>query len=167
MIAMHAIENIMRILTEEGIAFTLVDEPKNVGYGFSKGKWLQIDGGCKEAPLYIEFSEYNKVFDLHFGRYSYELFEYSDECVLSELMKNIHAIMEGKTHIICSWHTKSGRWHADACYYVAPGEGDDDSDEYYAALRRIERPRNMISRFLSRHITYASYNWNSYRKIIR
>ena len=94
MIAMHAIESIMQILSEEGIAFTLVDEPKNVGYGFGKGKWLQIDGGCKEAPLYIEFSEYNKVFDLHFGRYSYELFEYSDECVLSELMKNIHAIME-------------------------------------------------------------------------
>jgi len=165
-IAMHTMENVIRILTEEGIAFTQVYEPTNVGYGFGKGIWLQIDGGCKEAPLYIEFSVMNKVFDLHFGRYSYELFEYSEECVLSELMKNIHAIMEGKTHIIWSWHTKSGRWHADACYYVAPGE-DDDFQEYHAALKRIDQPRNIISRFFMRRVTYAIYNWHSYREITR
>ena len=164
---MHAIENIMRILTEEGIAFTQVDEPKNVGYGFGNGKWLQIDGGCKEAPLYIEFSEHNKVFDLHFGRYSYELFEYSEEGLLSELMNNIHAIMAEKTHIIWACKTNSGRWYADACYYVAPGEDDDDSAEYHAAIQRIERPRNMFSRFLTRRVTYAIYSWNTYREITR
>ena len=164
---MLAIENIMRILTEEGIAFAWVDEPKNVGYGFGKGKWLQIAGGCKEAPLYIEFSEYNKVFDLHFGRYSYELFEYSEESLLSELMNNIHAIMAGKTHIIWSWKTNSGRWYADACYYVAPGEDEDDSAAYHAAKQRIEHPRNFITRFLTQRVTYAIYNWNTYREITR
>lgn len=164
---MHTIENVMRVLTEEGIVFSQVDEPVDVGYGFGEGVWLKIDGGCMETPLYIEFSEYNKVFDLHFGRYSYELFEYSSECILTELMKNIHAIMEGKTHIIWSWYTKSGRWHADACYYVAPGEEDDDSAEYQAALQRIERPRNAVSRLLTRRVTYAIYNWHSYREITR
>ena len=47
----------MQILTEDGIAFTQVDEPTNIGYGFGKGIWLQIEGGCQEAPLYIEFSD--------------------------------------------------------------------------------------------------------------
>ena len=164
---MHTLENIMQLLTEDGIAFTQVDEPTNIGYGFGKGIWLQIEGGCQEAPLYIEFSEYNKVFDLHFGQYSYELFEYSEECLISELMNNIHAIMEGKTHIIWSWETKSGRWHADACYYIAPGEDDDDSSEYHAAIQRIERPRSMLSRFLTRRVTYAIYNWSTYREITR
>ena len=164
---MHTIENVMRILTEEGIAFTQVNEPMNVGYGFGKGIWLRIDGGCKEAPLYIEFSVMNKVFDLHFGRYSFELFEYSDECVLSELMKNIHAIMAGKTRIIWAWRTKSGGWHADACYYVAPGEEDDDSEEYAAALRRINRPVNWLARRLTRRVTYAIYDWYTYREITR
>ena len=102
---------------------------------------------------------------MRFGRYDYELFEY-DDCVLDELMQCIHAVLAGKTKIIAAWYTRTRRWYGDACYYVAPGEEEDNSDEYAAALRRIERPRNWLIRRLTRHITYAVYNWHSYREII-
>ena len=164
---MITLENIKRVLTEEGISYTQVEQPEKVGFGFGKGIWLQIEGGCREAPMYIEFSVMNKVFDLHFGRYSYELFEYSEEHVLSALMENIHAIMDGKTHIIWAFNTKRDSWCWDACYYIAPGEADDDTEEYRKALRRIEKPRGWFGQRLGAETTYAIYNWYSYREITR
>lgn len=164
---MVTLDSVKQRLTEENIRYIVRPADPDEHWA---GNVIWIGGGCKQAPLRIVFGDAqgeHRFIDLRFGRYDYELFSFSEESVMDELMQDIHAVLAGKTKIIFAWYTRTRRWHGDSCYYIAPGEEDDDSEEYAAALRRIERPRNWLIRRLTRSVTYAVYDWDSYREITR
>ena len=164
---MITMEDVRRRLDAEGMAYTV---RLNVKDEHMASHAIIMDGGCKEAPLRVVFGEAEgeqRFIDLRFGQFDYELFQYSEETVLDELAEDIRAVLSGKTKVISAWETCTHRWRGDACFYVAPGEDEDDSDEYAAAVRRIERPKCRLLRCLTSRVTYAIYDWHSYREIIR
>ena len=163
---MITLEMVRKRLDSEGIAYTI---QRNVSDEHWAAHVIRITGGPEEAPLRIVFGEAQgeeRFIDLRFGRYEYELFSFSEETVMNELVQDIQAVLAGKIRVISAWYTHTQRWRGDACYYVAPGEEDDDSDEYAAALCRLERPKTWLARQLTRRITYAIYDWQTYREII-
>ena len=131
---------------------------------------LKIAGGNEKTPLWLEFQpgDGGMVFyDLYFGEYAFELFQNNDEMIRQTLTENIRNVLAGKIHVIVSWSGKNISWNGDACYYIAPGEADDDTEEYRKALRRIEKPRGWFGQRFGAETTYAIYNWYSYREITR
>lgn len=164
---MITLEMVRKRLEREGIGYTI---RRNVSDEYWAAHVIRITGGPEEAPLRIVFGEAQgeeRFIDLRFGRYEYELFSFSEDTVMDELFQDIQSVLAGKTKVISAWHTRSQRWRGDACYYIAPGEEDDDSAEYAAVLHRLERPKNKLARLLLRRITYAVYNWHTYREITR
>lgn len=154
-------------LDAEGISYIVQRDIKDEHWASHA---IIIDGGSKEAPLRVVFGEADgeqRFIDLRFGRFDYELYQNTEESVMDELVDAIRAAIAGKTKVISAWYTRSKRWKADACFYVSPGEAEDDSLEYAAALQRIERPRSRLCCLLTRSVTYASYDWFSYREITR
>lgn len=164
---MVTLETVEQRLADEGITYTIQPAAQDEHWA---ARVIRIDGGCKEAPLRVVFGDTNgeyRFIDLRFGRFDYELFSFSEENVMDELMQDIRAVLEGKTKVISAWYTRGRRWYGDACYYVAPGEEDDGAEEYAQALGRISRPKNWLASRLTRRVTYAVYDWNSYREITR
>ena len=137
------------------------DEPVSV---------LLVEGGSEKTPVWLEFlpgAEGMSFRDLYFGEYSFEFFQNGDNVIRQMLTETIRDILAGKIHVIASWNSRNLAWNGDYCFYIAPGEEDDDSDEYAAVLRRIERPRGWFSKRFGGENTYAVYNWHSYREITR
>ena len=131
---------------------------------------LLVNGGNAKTPVWLEFlpGEEGMAFrDLCFGEYSFEFFQNGDKVIRQTLTETIRDILAGKIHVIASWNSRNLAWNGDYCFYIAPGEADDDSDEYAAVLRRIERPRGWFSQRFGSETTYAIYNWHSYREITR
>lgn len=131
---------------------------------------LLVEGGSEATPVWLEFlpGEEGVAFsDLYFGEYAFEMFQNGDEVIRETLAETIERILDGKIHVIVSWNSRNLAWNGDYCFYIAPGEEDDDSDEYAAVLRRIERPRGWFSKRFGGENTYAVYNWHSYREITR
>ena len=131
---------------------------------------LQVEGGNEKTPVWIEFlpgEEGMVLCDLYFGEYAFELFQNSDEVIRQTLTGTIRDILSGKIRVITSWTSKSIAWNGDQCFYIAPGEEEDDSAEYATALRKIEKPRGWFSQHFGTETTYAVYNWTAYREITR
>ena len=164
---MITLETVKQRLYDEGIHYTVHLDVTDEHWDSNV---IKIDGGCIEAPLRVVFGDANgeyRFIDLRFGRYDYELFDFCEENILDELVEDIRAVLAGKTRVISAWYTRTRRWRGDACYYVAPGEEDDDSVEFAAALCKIGRRKNWLVRILTRRVTYAVYDWNEYREIPR
>ena len=131
---------------------------------------LRVEGGSEKTPVWLEFlsGEAGLAFcDLYFGEYAFEMCQNSDEVIRQTLTETICDILSGKIHVIASWNSKNLSWNGDRCFYIAPGEDEDDSAEYAAALRKIEKPRGWFSQHFGMETTYAVYNWTTYREITR
>lgn len=164
---MVTLKTVQQRLDDEGIPYSI---HKNIKDEHWASHAIVIDGGCKKAPLRIVFGEAEeeqRFIDLRFGQFEYELYQCTEESVLDELVDAIRAVISGKTKVIYAWYTRTKSWKRDSCFYVAPGEEDDDSLEYAAAVQRIERPKSRLCRILTGRVTYAVYDWFSYREISR
>ena len=164
---MITMEDVRLRLKAEGISYIVQRDIKDEHWASHA---IIIDGGSKEAPLRVVFGEADgeqRFIDLRFGQFDYEFYQNTEESVMDELVDAIRAVISGKTKVISDWYTETKRWRGDACFYVAPGEEDDGSYEYTAALQRIERPKSRLCRLLTRSVTYAIYDWFSYREITR
>lgn len=173
------IETVRALLQREGLPFTQMDFSSERDFWLAYSPHsdlsladenpvsvLKIDGGHEKAPLYMDFKTFQggmKLWDLHFGEYDFEIFEYDEADILPVLLREIRAVLAGETHMICTWRNRNRHWRGDARFHVSPGDEDDQSAAFESAVRKIKR-RQRRHRLFGSGVTCAVYSWHSYRE---
>ena len=129
---------------------------------------IKSKNGNKNIEL--QFNEVDGVYcfeELRFGDYCYEMFDYNEEMLADDLINNILEIMQGCLRIINLTDLTKKRWLADACFDL--NDNDDVFGEvgFQKAMKRIEKPKNFLSKLKRSKKQYEIYDWNTYRCIVK
>ena len=128
---------------------------------------IMSNNGKKNIELQFNAIENEFRFEeLHFGDYSFEMFDYNEEMLANDLLDRIQDIQCGNFTIIVANNLKSESWIGDACFDL----NDDDlfgKPGFERAMKRIQKPKGLISKLLKSGKQYEIYDWNSYQCIIK
>lgn len=122
----------------------------------------------KHIELTFNSADDNPDFvDMEFGGYWYEFFDFKEEYISSQLLKEIKNIMDGRTYIIMAWNEKSGAWLGDACFLDSNDEDESSMDEFRKSLKKIREPKSWLQKITKRTTRYEIFNWNSYESVVK
>ncbi len=124
----------------------------------------------EKKNIELQFNDVDGVYcfeELRFGDYCYEMFDYNEEMLADDLINNILEIMQGCLRIINLTDLTKKRWLADACFDL--NDNDDVFGEvgFQKAMKRIEKPKNFLSKLKRSKKQYEIYDWNTYRCIAK
>ena len=123
----------------------------------------------EKKNIELQFNDVDGVYyfeELRFGDYCYEMFDYNEEMIPDELINNILEIMQGHLRIINLTDLTKKRWLGDACFNL----NDDDmfgEVGFQKAMKRIEKPKNFLSKLRRSKKQYEIYDWNTYQCIVK
>lgn len=128
---------------------------------------IKSNNGKKNIEL--QFDAVGDVFrfeELWFGDYCYEMFDYNEDMLADDLIRNILEIKQGNFIVIVLNDLRRKRRLSDACFDLCE---DDDFGKpgYEKALQRINKPKGLISKLLISKKQYEIYDWNTYRCIVK
>lgn len=115
--------------------------------------------------LNLDFTLYNRnnnfvVYDLWFGGYSFELFDFDDDDLADVILDNIKTVVGNKMHIIFARNAKTDKWFCDCAFYECDDDFEDDMDDYEDTMKRIRKK-------IGRTDKYEVYTWKDYECIIK
>ena len=114
----------------------------------------------------LQFNAVDSTFhfeDLWFGSYSFEMFDCNEEMLADDLLDRIKEIQSGNFVVIIANDLKNRRWLGDACFDL----NDEDDAFFEKAMRRINKPKGLLSRLLKTQKQYEIYDWNTYQCIVK
>ena len=133
---------------------------------------IVIMSNNKHKNLTMQFFEKNNEFefdDLLFGSWSFEMFDYSPDMLVGDLLHNIEFVMSGKAMVIDSYKICNGRkkWYSDAIFNVLDDEIVFGKNGYEKALSRIEQKKGFLKTIFGVKMQYEIYDWNTYQSIVK
>lgn len=177
------LETARELLQQQGLAFTqtvydsqtafwqqMCQVPPAAADQSDRVAALELPSNNGRTKLVLEFHETARgalLEDLWFGGYSFELFDLQEESLPEELGRCMAQIMRGELVFVCAYDLKKQMRRADAAYDCSPENPASDLPGLQRALRRIEKKKSRISRWLGRKILYEIYDWNTYRAIVK
>jgi len=172
-----------KLLSDNGISFEMCEFENETAYWHhvSMFPYTKNAKTCKVIALIIrsnngrndielQFNAVDITFhfeELWFGSYSFEMFDYNKEMLADDLLDRIKEIQGGQFVVIIANDLKHKRWLGDACFDL-----DDDDDlfgqpGFEKAMKRIRKPKGLISRLLRTQKQYEIYDWNTYQCIVK
>ena len=129
---------------------------------------IPSNNGRNDIELQFNANDNNIRFEeLWFGGYSFEMFDYNEEMIADDLLERIKEIQSGNFVVIVANDLKNSRWLGDACFDL---NDDDDAfgrQGFEKAMRRINKPKGLLSRLLKTQKQYEIYDWNTYQCIVK
>ena len=128
---------------------------------------IRSNNGKNDIELQFNADDNNIRFEeLRFGDYSFEMFDCSEEMLADDLLDRIKEIQSGNFVVIIANDLKNRRWLGDACFDL----NEDDAfgrPGFEKAMRRINKPKGLLSRLLKTQKQYEIFDWNTYRCIVK
>ncbi len=129
---------------------------------------IPSNNGRNDIELQFNANDNNLRFEeLWFGGYSFEMFDCNEEMLADDLMERIKEIQSGSFVVIVANDLKNGRWLGDACFDL---NDDDDAfgrQSFEKAMRRINKPKGLLSKLFRTQKQYEIYDWNTYQRIVK
>lgn len=129
---------------------------------------IRSNNGKKNIEL--QFNAVDDMFrfeELWFGDYCYEMFDYNEDMLADDLIRNILEIKQGNLIVIVLNDIRKKRWLADACFDLSDDDDDAGEPGFQKALQRIKRPKGLLSKLLRFQEQYEIYDWNTYQCIVK
>ena len=121
-----------------------------------------------EKNIELQFNIYGEEIilkEMRFGEYGFEIFDYNEKTIASDLMADIFDIMRGHLTFIVSNDIKLRRWVSDACFDLRDDDNSFGKPGYQNALRNIQKPKGIFHKLFKAQKQYEIYDWNTYRCI--
>ena len=132
---------------------------------------LRIASNNGKKHIELQFNAANGTFlfkELLFGTFCFEMFDYAEEMLESDLQNRINKIMSGSVVVIDTNDLTKKRWLSGG--YFDLDEKDDDVFGrlgFENAMQKIEAPKGWLAKMLGCKKQYDIYDWNTYRCIIK
>lgn len=129
---------------------------------------IYSNNGKKNLRLQFNKTDDEFLFeDLFFGGFNYEMFDYNEEMLPNDLIKEIKDAMSGKLHIIEAYDLKKKKWFFDGAYLESDDESINQIEEFNKTVQRIEKEKSFIKKLFKTKNQYEIFDWNSYRTVIK
>ena len=118
----------------------------------------------------LQFDAVDSTFhfeELWFGSYSFEMFDYNEEMLADDLLDRIKKIQSGNFVVIIANDLKNRRWLGDACFDLNDEDDAFGRQGFEKTMRRINKPKGLLSRLFRTHKQYEIYDWNTYQCVIK
>lgn len=129
---------------------------------------IRSNNGKKNIEL--QFNAVGDVFcfeELWFGDYAFEMFDYNEDMLADDLIRNILEIKQGKLIIIVRNDIRKKRLLADVCFDLSDEDNAFGELGFQKALQRIKRPKGLFSKLRRVKEQYEIYGWDSYQCIVK
>lgn len=129
---------------------------------------IRSNNGKKNIEL--QFNAVGDVFrfeELWFGDYTYEMFDYNEDMLADDLIRNILEIKQGNLIVIVRNDIRKKRLLADACFDLSADDDAFGNPGFQKALQRIKRPKGLFSKLRREKEQYEIYGWDSYQCIVK
>lgn len=129
---------------------------------------IKSNNGKKDIEL--QFNAIDNAFkfeELRFGDFCFEMFDYNEAMLADDLVDRIKKIQSGNFVIIAANNIIKKRWLGDACFDLNDDDDVFGKSGYEKAMRKIKKPKGIISKLLKSKIQYDIYDWNTYQCIIK
>ena len=124
--------------------------------------------GVKDIELQFNRSRRDYIFrDLHFGGYSFEMFDCAPDLLEADLLDLIGRIVDGKLAFVEVNDPKRRRWLSDSCFDLTAEDNVFGAAGYREAVAKIEKPKTLWQKLRGRRIQYDIYDWRTYRQVIK
>jgi len=114
--------------------------------------------------IFKDASDSPELYDMEFGGYCHEYFDWHDEALPQVLLDEIFRIVSEQAYVICA---ESGCMHFNGIYYNVPDEEMNDMDEFRRCLSKISAPKRFWQKLIGQKKVYKVYSWKTYQKIVR
>lgn len=118
----------------------------------------------------LQFNAVDSTFlfeELRFGSYSFEMFDCNEEMLADDLLDCIKEIQSGNFVVIIANDLKNRRWLGDACFDLNDEDDPFGRQGFEKAMKRINKPKGVLSRLLKTQKQYEIYDWNTYQCIVK
>lgn len=128
---------------------------------------IRSNNGKKDIEL-----QFNAVGDgfrfeeLRFGNFNYEMFDYNEDMLADDLIRNILEIKQGNLSIIVSNDMRKKRFLAAGCFDLSDDDEIFGKPGFQESLQWIKRPKGWRSKLLRVRVQHEIYDWNSYQCIV-
>lgn len=129
---------------------------------------IRSNNGKKNIEL--QFNAVGDVFrfeELWFVDYAFEMFDYNEDMLADDLLRNILEIKQGNLIIIDRNDIVKKRLLADACFDLSDEDNDFGEPGFQKALQRIKRPKGLFSKLRRVKEQYEIYGWDSYQCTVK
>ena len=129
---------------------------------------IQSNNGRNDIEL--QFNAVDNLFrfeELWFGDYSFEMFDYNEEMLADDLLDHIKEIQSGSFVVIVANDLKKKSWLGDACFDLNDEDDAFGESGFEKAMKRIRKPKGLISKLFRTQKQYEIYDWNTYQCIVK
>ena len=124
--------------------------------------------GVKDIELQFNRRRGEFVFEeLHFGGYSFEMFDTDPDLLEADLLDLIGQIVEGKVVVILCNDLKRKCWKSSLCFDPTDDDGVFGAPGYREALAKIEKPKTFWQKLTGKRTQYDIYDWRTYRQVMK
>lgn len=171
------------LLSENNIDFCLCEYKNEAVYWHHRAlfPYTKNARNCKVITLVIASNNQNKNIELQFndigsefcfeelsfGDYCFEMFDYSEEMLADDLLDRIKEIQSGNFVVMIANDLKNRRWLGDACFDLNDEDDAFGQIGFEKAMKRIQKPKGIISKLLKSQKQYEIYDWNTYQCITK
>ncbi len=131
---------------------------------------LIIRSNNERNDIELQFNAVDSTFhfeELWFGSYSFEMFDCNEEMLADDLLDRIKEFQSGNFVVIIANDLKNRRWLGDACFDLNDEDDAFGRQGFEKAMRRINKPKGLLSRLLKTQKQYEIYDWNTYQCIVK
>lgn len=105
--------------------------------------------------------------DLFFGDYCFDMFDYNPDMLEADLLENIGQIVDGKLAVIVKNDLKRKHWLGDARFDLTDDDNVFGEPGFRAAVAKIEKPKTFWQKLTGKRIQYDIYDWRTHRQVIK
>ena len=131
---------------------------------------LIIPSNNQHKNIELQFNATDNGFifeELYFGGFGFEMFDYTEEMLADDLLDRIKEIQSGNFVVIIANDLKNRRWLGDSCFDLNDEDDAFGRQGFEKAMRRINKPKGLLSRLLKTQKQYEIYDWNTYQCIVK
>lgn len=104
---------------------------------------------------------------LHFGGYSFEMFDTLEDYLEAELLEIIGNIVDGRLAIIITCDLKKKRWISGSCFDLSDDDNVFGASGIQEATEKIQQPKTFWQKLTGQKRQYEIYDWRTYRQIVK
>ena len=105
--------------------------------------------------------------DLHFGGYSFEMFDTQEEFLASDLLEWIGSVVDGRLAVIQCLDLKRKRWISHSSFDLREDDNVFGAPGFREAVEKIERPKSFWQKLRGRKMQYDIFDWRTHRQIVK
>ncbi len=157
--------DVQELLAQEGLSYVKT----SVSHGAQTWLALRIPNPHHGKHIHLLFegdSPDPRFYDMEFGDYDYEFFDFKDVYLKESLLQAIREVLEEHTYIIIGKvQRKDVRFRWDGAYSDVPEEELNTMDEFHRAMERIRKPKSLWAKLTGKTNIYRIYTWKTYEEI--